>query len=70
MLVLSELKELVNDIEACVPSNPPYFFPHKCMLKDAIKYYEDTELIIVDIGTGDMWQRGKKTKEKYGDNYE
>lgn len=66
-ITASELYKLIDGIETYIPHSPPYFFPYKWMLKDAIKFYEDTEIIIVDTKTGNMWQRGKKLKERLGD---
>lgn len=67
-ITASECWKLIDGIETYIPPpSPPYFFPYKWMLKDAIKFYEDTEIIIVDTETGNMWQRGKKLKERLGD---
>lgn len=61
-----ELKQLVNCIEMATV-RPLYYFAHKWELKNAIEFLADSDVIVVDL-KGNMWQRGKKLKDKYSGN--
>lgn len=63
----NEVKELIYNVETTTPPRPLYYFTSYGMLKVALRYFEDSDVIIVD-NKWNMWQRGKKLKKKFGDD--
>lgn len=63
----NKLNELIYAVETATSPHPLYYFAPTGMLKAALEYFEDSEVVVVD-NKWNMWQRGNKLKEKFGDN--
>jgi hypothetical protein len=62
-----KLIELIMNVEA-VSSQPLHYFAfNKEILNNAIIYFKNSDVIVVDR-KGNKWQRGQKLKDRYDDN--
>lgn len=62
-----KLIELIMNVEAASSQPLHYFAFNKEILNNAIIYFKNSDVIVVDR-KGNKWQRGQKLKEKYNNN--
>jgi hypothetical protein len=65
MNIEDKLKELIENVEMVSSQLLHYFAYNKRILNDAIIYFKNSDVIVVDR-KGNKWQRGQKLKEECG----
>ena len=58
----SDLLELINRVECFVGRKPLCYFSHHSLIKVAIDYFKDSDVIVIDSKNGRQYQRGKAIK--------
>ena len=64
----NELLELINQVECSAGQRTLYYFSHHRLIKLAINYFKDSDVIVVDSKTGKRYQRGATIRREQNGN--